>query len=253
MTQYMFENPFVECTARDMEYSEVVKYWCSPFSYYQGLDQTTLFNSRTPILIEGARGSGKTMILKYLSYFCQREESLRQEDKDLIAHFKRIGGVGFYYRFKKDFGNLLSLLNCDDTLKKSLFVFYFQLYYSREIVMSLNDLQLLESLNDAESKGLLEDFNKLFEASCSNFDDSISYINKKINELDHILRKSRYLSDVQNIVGDLAINENCINIICKSIEQHVAGFKGIKFLILIDEYENIAGFQHIVNTYLKQV
>ena len=61
-------NPFVECTSRDMSFKEVFQYWCNPFTCY-AIDYNTLTKSTTPIIVEGPRGSGKTMILKYISYF----------------------------------------------------------------------------------------------------------------------------------------------------------------------------------------
>lgn len=105
----MFNNPFVECTARDMEYKDVVTYWCQPYEYYAGLNENALSRNTTPIFIEGARGSGKTMILKHLSYFCQRDEYNRDE---LLQMFAEHGSLGIYYRFKNDFGKLLAALNC---------------------------------------------------------------------------------------------------------------------------------------------
>ena len=68
MQENIISNPFVGCTARDMKYNEVGQYWCSPFKVYS-LNEGELFTSRTPIVMEGTRGTGKTMILKYLSYF----------------------------------------------------------------------------------------------------------------------------------------------------------------------------------------
>lgn len=55
MTISSYKNPFIECTARDMSYEEVFRFWCSPFGCYR-LDEGQLFSSHTPLIIEGARG-----------------------------------------------------------------------------------------------------------------------------------------------------------------------------------------------------
>ena len=60
MSEYIIKNPFVVCTARDMQFDEVKKYWCSPFVIYH-LNEDELFTSTTPIVLEGIRGSGKTI------------------------------------------------------------------------------------------------------------------------------------------------------------------------------------------------
>ena len=35
----MYNNPFIACTARDMEYSDILTYWCQPYDYFEGLDE----------------------------------------------------------------------------------------------------------------------------------------------------------------------------------------------------------------------
>lgn len=252
MIQYTSNNPFVECTARDMEYSDVVKYWCSPFSYYRGLEENILFNSMTPIIIEGARGSGKTMILKYLSYFCQREEITHSSSSEIIAHFKKVGSIGIYYRFKNDFGKLLNILNCSIANKKILFTGYFQLYYSREILKVIDDLSAINAITNQESASILEDINSSLGILALKIEDAIFAVNKKIEEIDKLINKMKYLSDINEKIAALTINDQTIIIICKSIRKNIIAFKNVKVLLLIDEYENISGFQDVTNTMIKQ-
>lgn len=158
----MSDNPFVECTARDMEYQDVVNYWCQPYDYYFGLDENALMRSITPIFIEGARGSGKTMILKHLSYFCQRSEQMPLEGKALLSKFKEIGSIGIYYRFKNDFGKLIAALNSDDGTRKAIFEEYYQLYYARELVLVIQNLILSKAINSDINTCLVEALNRLF-------------------------------------------------------------------------------------------
>ena len=96
MEESIISNPFVGCTARDMKFEEVRQYWCNPFSLYH-LSEGELFCSRTPIVIEGVRGSGKTMILKYLSFSVQKDFlSSEPIDKKLSYLKARSFGIYFY-------------------------------------------------------------------------------------------------------------------------------------------------------------
>lgn len=249
MNQFMFDNPFTECTARDMDYSKVVEYWCDPFNAYRNLSEKMLNDSLTPIIIEGSRGSGKTMILKHLSYFCQKDLYAN----NIISRLKTNGSIGFYYRFTIDFGKLISKLNCSSNTKQLLFLIYFQLYFSGEIIKVIKDLQIVGFISNKNLDDIVSDINNILLSSCKNIDEIIEVINNIGCEMDKTINKMDYILNIDEKINEYAMLDNCINKICYSIQKNIHDFKDIKFLILIDEYENIFEFQRIVNTLIKQV
>lgn len=141
----LFNNPFVSCTARDMSYSDVMSFWCSPYECYK-ISEADLVSSATPIIIEGARGSGKTMILKHLSFFCQKEVFSPNHILDGIA---KAGYLGVYFRYSADYNTLFDSLNCGRKYREVIFENYFQLCVSLEIARILS---ILDKEVDSKAK-----------------------------------------------------------------------------------------------------
>ncbi len=248
----LFDNPFTECTARDMEYSDVSYYWCQPYEFYEGLDESTLLHSTTPVFIEGARGSGKTMILKHLSFFCQQEDYKEIYGKDILHHFADIGTIGIYYRFKNDFGKLLAALNCSEDIRRDIFTEYFQLYYSRELLQIIQSLYEKEAITAEVARALLIEINIVFKSACASFLELQKHVNLRIEKLDLLIRRLKYLGSIAEELSSAVCGEQFIAKVFNAVRSSIPEWNTITLLILIDEYENIAAFQKTVNTYIKQ-
>ena len=249
----LFDNPFVECTARDMEYADVVNYWCRPYAFYDGLDESVLMKSKTPIFVEGARGSGKTMLLKHLSYYCQKEENEgAQEGHTILNYFAHNGYVGVYYRFKNDFGKLLAALNCNKDTREEVFAEYFQLYYCREIVLVLIDLFESDALASKVVTDILNDVGCLLNGLFRSFQDVLKNINDRIEKIDYLIRRLKYMSSISDEVAGVITGEAFISKLLTIIRSRIVEWSNINLIILLDEYENIFAFQQTVNTYIKQ-
>ena len=192
----MYNNPFIACTARDMEYSDILTYWCQPYDYFEGLDEYALFHNTTPIIIEGARGSGKTMLLKYLSYFCQKGVHYQLTGSALLNFFKDQGSVGVYYRFKNDFGKLLSALNCSEAIKNEIFEEYFQLYYSRELISILGDLVDSYAIDSDTLERVVARLNQSLNTNYVALSDFLHSLNARIENIDLLIRKLKYIRDI---------------------------------------------------------
>lgn len=248
----MYSNPFVECTARDMEYRDILKYWCQPYDYFESLDEYALFHNTTPIFIEGARGSGKTMLLKYLSYFCQKEENYQLTGSSLLKQFQRQGSLGIYYRFKNDFGKLLAALNCTEITKREIFEEYFQLYYSRELVLVLLDLADKHAIDSDTSERLVIGLNNIFTTNYAVLADFLHHINLCIEKIDQLIRKLKYIRDITTEIGSVLSGQLRAFSIFALLRKEISEWNNLTLLILIDEYENINSFQKTVNTFIKQ-
>lgn len=203
-------NPFVECTSRDMSYLEVFRYWCDPFYCYK-IDYELLQKSTTPIIVEGPRGSGKTMILKYISYYCQKEiigASEVDNQKTAIKEIIKNGTIGVYFRYKDDFGSLFKLLNCSQDTKDQLFLYYFELYVLEEIFGILIDIEKHGLINEFDSREFVANLNNLSGGENSTLTDVLNCFEKKIRTLDNWVRNSRYLENAERDVSDIIGNED---------------------------------------------
>lgn len=247
-----YKNPFIECTARDMSYEDVFHFWCSPFGYCM-LDEAQLFTSHTPLFLEGARGTGKTMILKYLSYFCQKQIALDNGEEDVIGYICQKGGIGFYYRYSAHFDELISKLTCSEEIKKDLFCYYYELFLSLEILNVLEDIQS-EAYTDSERMGsLTKKICSIFNVRNKNLKSIKEIILKWTNEIDVWIRKYKYYPDSEKQIAQIIHGSDLIRKICSSMKECIPEFRNVEFLILIDEYENVKKFQRITNTWIKRV
>lgn len=246
MAENIINNPFVGCTARDMKYGEVKQYWCSPFRLYN-LNESELLIGRTPIVIEGVRGTGKTMILKYLSYFIQKESCNDMPFEDKLAYFRH-KSVGVYFRYKTDFCNLVSTLDCSSQNKERIFKYYYELFIIRQVLEILEDFY--HGFDNTALEELLCDF---FELERMNVEGVRRHVNKMLRDMDQTINSSVYdegwMEKAMLLVGS---NDMVLDLI-HMISNSLPGWENILFVILLDEYENLGMFQATINTLIKQV
>lgn len=242
----IISNPFVGCTARDMKFEEVRQYWCSPFELYR-LNEGELFTSRTPIVIEGVRGAGKTMILKYLSYSVQKDfiRDLKLEQK--LGYFEK-RSIGIYFRYKDDFCNMFDSLDCDELDQERIFRYYYELFIIRQM------LEMLQDIYYGQSNNLVE------RVVCGFFDITVQplknvydYINSVIRQMDDVINSSFYDDAWRDKIMPLIGKGNMVAEFTRTISNSLLGWENMLFVVLLDEYENLGRFQSMVNTLIKQV
>ena len=240
----MYSNPFISCTARDMSYADVMKFWCSPFECYR-INERTLNESVTPIIIEGARGSGKTMLLKHQSYFCQRE---KYEDDSILKCIKEAGYLCAYFRYSADYSSLFESLNCSEYLRSELFKNYFQLCLCMEIAKILSDVE--KEFSDSEKERLWNHLSSITDTSITSCEAFVSWVETTIHKQDEIIRNSQY-SDIEEKAIHLT-NMPLFRMI-HAIHSDIELLKDVLIIITIDEFENIGLYQKEINTYIKQM
>ena len=245
MEENIINNPFIDCTARDMEFAEVKEYWCSPFTLYK-LDETELFESKTPIVLEGVRGTGKTMILKYLSFSVQKKFVEEKTIEERLKYFSQ-RSFGVYFRYKVDFCNLFNQMNCSQSEKERIFKRYFELFIVREIINNVRDLY-----DGKASSEMSNAISNALDISQSDINNYTFAIDDMINEMDKIINSAYYDVNWKNSIFPLLGSGNLIQSLVKSITSTVPGWDKILFNILLDEYENLGILQKTVNTMIKQ-
>lgn len=244
-------NPFVECTSRDMSFKDVSQYWCDPFACY-AIDYNTLTRSTTPVIVEGPRGSGKTMILKYISYFCQKEilySTHKDSDElNILKFIRQSGSLGVYFRYKDDFGSLFRFLSCSKSSKEHLFLYYFEMYVLDELLRILSDMEENGALKSECTKSLIDAINNILHTNAETLQTFNFSIKEKIQKVDRWVRKSRYLDSAEDVLQELIDGENYILQVCKCIGSCIPELSNVRFLVIIDEYENAGEYQHIIET-----
>lgn len=242
----IISNPFVGCTARDMKFEEVRQYWCSPFELYR-LNEGELFTSRTPIVIEGVRGTGKTMILKYLSYSVQKDFIKDLTLGQKLGYFEE-RSIGIYFRYKADFCNMFDSLDCDETDKERIFRYYYELFIIREILEMLQDIYYGQN-NDLVERVVCA----FFDITVQSLKNVYDYINSVIRQMDDIINSSFYDDTWRDKIMPLIGKSNMVAELTRTISNSLLGWENMLFVVLLDEYENLGRFQPLVNTLIKQV
>ena len=112
--------------------------------YYDSLQ---LLKSEKPQIIEGGRGSGKTMLIRYLCHatqFSRKRQDIEDED------FRRIG---VYWKMDIAFAKMMDLRGADTDLWMQAFINMGVLILSSEILDSLLNIKTVrEDISDEISK-----------------------------------------------------------------------------------------------------
>ncbi len=199
-----------------------------------------------PLLVTGARGSGKTMLARRFSLEVQLAEHRASGRPINPRDFPRIG---LYLRPEADF--LHSFNQCDDALRKDfdqLYAQYFDILVIRQALIALDSLGgLAQWCNESE----------LLRALCAEFgqfDIAMPGLPAFLNFLESQTQRIRfYLNNPFPEHRPVFTQHNTLMKLLTERLRRAGHFGEHYFVVLVDEYENYADYQQrFVNTRLKQ-
>jgi len=199
-----------------------------------------------PLLVTGARGSGKTMLARRFSLEVKLAEWQANGRQIKREDFLQIG---LYLRPDADF--LHSFNQEDEALRKDfdhLFAQFFDILVMRKALNALEGLEGLEKWCDAKAllQALYAEFGQ-FEIARPGLAAFLEFLES------HIQRIRFYLNNPFPQHRPVFTQPNAL---MKLLTEHLrrgGSFVDHHFVILVDEYENYADYQQrIVNTRLKQ-
>src|SRR5450830_1534865 len=193
--------------------------------------------------IIGKRGSGKTMLLKYLDYhtaFSPRREEIPDDE---LSH------IGIYWRVDTQFCNSLKFRNLDEHTWISIFESYFALVISVEIIRSIKAIfnSSFKSLNP-------NDFEKLRFRSASDFHPDFPI---SPNELEIYLEARRrlfttWISNMSSMSQPLLPPGRIFLDALIGDIRATTGLETASFYVYVDEVENLVPYQRrVLNSLLK--
>ncbi|CAC9973711.1 ORC-CDC6 family AAA ATPase [Flavobacterium panici] len=248
-------NPFNITKAVDYSDEELDRFWVD-FPMETGFKGIIKPTSDMPMIILGSKGSGKTHIMKHFSFTSQ---NLRWKN-DILNGLKMDGYLGTYLRcsglngFKfKDKGEQVT----EDW--QTIFSYYLELWLSQlllknvikileegsliisnEHIISLEIMQLLDITEESQNIKNLSHLVRYFSELQKNIDYAInnkSFTQKKVSESIEILASP----------GSLIFG------IPEVLNREIKEFQDIKFLYLLDEYENFTEDQQkYFNTLIRE-
>lgn len=257
----VIENPFAGFNASLMDDDEILKYWIRPEILFEqqaiGIDLTG-FN---PVVLMGGRGTGKTMLLKYLSNEVQVKQ--RRYDKIPTEDFlKDTPYIGVYYRF--DGPSLSSFTNrcVGNIVWETIFKHYFEIVIGQKYVSMLLNLKKNGCFNltsKKEEKIVLDMMNliypsKEFKEGEYNLETLIGVIQRLADEVFQFINDAA-LSEKPTFKPDTVIPPGKLIFDMPNVfVENIPELKNKTIIILLDEYENLLlDQQKIVNTLIKHV
>jgi hypothetical protein len=252
------QNPFSSFNASLMNDEDIIKFWCQPHILFgkqaYGIDLTGVI----PVILMGGRGTGKTMLLRYMSNELQIKDHI-SKNNDPKLFLSKIKYLAVYHRF--DGPSLASFTNRGviDVAWETIFKHYFELVIGQKYVSMLFNLKrdgclILDIEKEKEIAlkilGLLDPELKV-EKNEYSLDFIFNLIQKKIRTVFVYINRSAFSRDVA--FSDFILSSgDLIFGIPKILEEMVSEIKGKNIILLLDEYENLRGEQQkIVNTLIK--
>lgn len=218
--------------------SKIFEFFATPYYF------TTLKDHR-PCILQGGRGTGKTTVLRGLSY--QGQYAILEEN---IKRFDQNSFVGIYYKVNTNHAHAFQGRGISDETWATIYAHYYNLLICWEISRFLKWHK--KKCNDDEV--MTAHSCKLIAASL-HIEKDIDSFETLCNELETAMYT--FQSDVNNVGKDsiprMSMPGDPIKLF---VEQalNLRQLEGKMFYLLIDEYENLLdGQQQIMNTLLKHV
>jgi hypothetical protein len=247
------KNPFNITKAVDYSDKELNDFWVD--FPKNGFKESIKPTSEMPMIILGSKGSGKTHVMKHFSYTMQ----VLRHKKNLLKGVIDDGYIGTYLRCSGLNAYKFNGRGEEEHVWESLFSYYLELWLGQLILNNIDNL-LTETHEQPNNKLIIEEIISLFDKKPS-----------KIGKIQNLKELSDYFHGIQKNI-DFAINNRALTQtkISEQIEilvspgklifgipeilsSHNESLKGLKFLYLLDEYENFTeNQQKYFNTLIRE-
>lgn len=207
-------------------------------------NELIILNATKPRIIEGVRGCGKTMLLRYFSYHTQFSGKRSRFFDDYFPN------IGITWKADTYFSYIMN----DRDVKEEEWVLYFSHYlsisFAIEITNSLITIckskyeeEIIEQIEKIDFSSLEVLFNTKF-AKNFNLNDLFNFLKVELRKLQALVNNPHECK--VNLIGkELLIN--IISLISENLNN-----KSLIYHIFIDEYENLRNYQkRIINSWLK--
>jgi hypothetical protein len=196
-----------------------------------------------PCVLQGGRGTGKTTVLRGLSY--QGQYALHNNS---IEQFDNNEFIGIYYRVNTNHVRAFIDGGLKEEEWQRIFGHYFNLIICRELLFFINWHRALSDNDEIISHGYCKQIAKSIhiDKTCDNFDDLLEEIDTAMYEFQAKINNiSSTKKPLLSMSGDvIKLTTEC----AVSLRQ----FKDKTFYILIDEYENFTEYQQkCINSLIK--
>jgi len=221
-------NPFGIFRAEDVASVD----WINK-TFVEPIDFATIISPGNAV-IEGHRGSGKSIILQYLNYPSLRE---RQENPNY---------VGFYVKLQNSYVDTIERRNMSVEEWKGFFLHYFNLVLGEAILFTIRDLLEKGRISFSNEKEFVERVLFIFFPDLT-FGKKI----ENLRDLWDIFERERNKCARYPPPREPRLSPHFVYDFIKLLEEYISEFKNKYFYMLVDEYDKLDDDQQrVVNLYL---
>src|SRR5690606_8452038 len=208
-----------------------------PF-FYRKID----FNSSMPLRLEGGRGSGKTMLLRYLSYhsrFSEKRSSIPKSELDVI---------GLYLRADTQFLRQLRKRGIEEDVWGNVFSHYVNICLLGEIVSAVKKISKspLEDGYKYDADHVVLNSLGVYGAGLAGTADTLL---KRF--VDERRRCELAVANPKLITELMFLPDSSLVDFINEINEKISPVRS-RFKVYFDEYENLLTYQQlIINTRMK--
>jgi hypothetical protein len=246
------ENPFNITKAFNFNDQQINDYWVD-------LGNNGFFNiisptSSMPLLILGGKGSGKTHVMRYHSYYLQKMRCTG----NLLKHLSKDGYIGIYFTLSGlEASRFLYKDGMEQNSKEkllALFIYYMEILFAQTTIKIMSDLAKCYPASFKEEE-ICNKICDLFDEAPKNvvdFDNFLVTLGNMRKQIDIALNNYSFTANMGNI--KIAVSRGrLIYGIPKVIVEKVKELKNCRFVYLLDEFENLYEIhQKYIQTLLRE-
>lgn len=244
-------NPFNITKAVDYTDDELNNYWVDfPGGGFESIIKPT---SNLPMIILGSKGSGKTHIMKYFSFTMQ---SIRHSE-NILSGITKDGYLGTFLRCSGLNAFRFNNKGETDEVWNTIFSYYLELWLGQlilnniHIFLSKSNLIHYENLIVNEIKALFDIESDIDIVDIDSLKKELSKLQKNI---DYSINNWSFTKEkVSNNVEILLSPGKLIFGIPEILSKKIPELSNLKFIYLMDEYENFTSKQQqYFNTLIRE-
>lgn len=241
-------NPFETTRATDFTDREILSYWVDLVGS-DALDRLLKPGSALPMLILGSKGSGKTHLLRYCSYPVRK----LQWTGNAVEGVRADGYLGIYVHADGLNTNRFSNKGVDGEIWRSLFQYYFESWFARLLVETVDNVVSGTELMGHEEQivsQIIDLFDKKPQLESKTFGALGEFFSAQQKQLDFEVNNASFTRSVK---GDILFSPGRLMFgIPAIVSEYFKPNVSVQILYLIDELENFSDDQQrFINSLIR--
>ncbi|MDN5082616.1 hypothetical protein ACOTV5_02705 [Aliarcobacter butzleri] len=244
-------NPFEITKAEHLDETLIVSYWAEVRDYYK-----ELLVSPKPMYILGAKGTGKTHLIRYFSYDSQKIRAINKNE-NIIDIMKQDSFFSVNISLNDYSLSRFNRINKkEQDLWSEYFFYYINLIMIEEFLYTIKEIIKDTNVDESQIKcnELIEQHLYFDEYSINNCEELYLLFRKKHKSFDKAISKIN-MGMIEKLNEDLLLFDSRNNVfydITYEIISKIESLSGLKVVYFIDEFENLdAEQQKYINTIIR--